>query len=94
MITVRSEKLATPRDDLAIEQAKDTVKKLTRESRELAAKAKEIEDGVYDLKAVNPNKAPVVDTRTPEELISIIETKGQEIAAALASLKITGKTAR
>ena len=42
---------------------------------------------VFDLKAVNPNKKPVVDTRTPEELLDIIEQKGKEIAEALAVLR-------
>jgi len=80
-------KKARPRDDRAIENAETKGKELTRESRDLASKAKDIEDAVYDLKAVNPNKKPVVDTRTPEELMSIIEAKGQEIAAALAALR-------
>ena len=66
---------------------KDKSKALAKESREAAAKAKEIEDGVYDLKAVNPNKKPVVDTRTPEELLDMIEAKGREIAEALAALR-------
>lgn len=52
-----------------------------------AGKAKEIENAAYDLKAVNPNKKPVVDTRTPEELLDIIEAKGQEVAEALAALR-------
>lgn len=60
---------------------------MTREKNRLDAKAKEIEDAVYDLKAVNPNKKPVVDTRTPEELIDIIEEKGREVAEALAALR-------
>ena len=51
-------KKAKPRDDQAIEQAEATIKELTRESRDLAAKAKEIEDAVYDLKAVNPPAIP------------------------------------
>jgi hypothetical protein len=51
--------------------------------------AKEIEDAVYDLKAVNPHRKPVIDSRTPEELISIIETKGKEVAQALAELRAT-----
>jgi len=49
--------------------------------------AEEIEDAVYDLKAVNLNKKPVVDTRTPEELMDIIETKGKEIGEALSILR-------
>ena len=47
----------------------------------------EIESRNYDLKAVNPNRTTQADTRTPEELIAIIEAKGREIDEALASLK-------
>jgi type I restriction enzyme M protein len=43
----------------------------------------------YDLKAVNPNRKVVEDTRTPEELIEIIEAKGAEIEAALKDLRAT-----
>jgi type I restriction enzyme M protein len=75
-----------PRDAQAVAEAEAKVKELTREARELASKAKEIEDSVYDLKAVNPNKRSVVDTRTPEELLAIIASKGKEIADALATL--------
>lgn len=80
-------KKAKPRDDHAIEEAEARFKELTRESRELAAKAKEIEDAVYDLKAVNPHRKDVEDTRTPEQLMEIIEAKGREISAALAALR-------
>ena len=48
---------------------------------------KEIDDKNYDLKAVNPNKVEIVDTRTPEELINIIEQKGKEISEALSLLR-------
>jgi type I restriction enzyme M protein len=41
----------------------------------------------YDLKAVNPNRKQEGDTRTPEELLSIIETQEAEIATALATLR-------
>jgi type I restriction enzyme M protein len=64
---------------------------LSRESRELDAKAKEIEDAVYDLKAVNPHKRSVLDTRSPEELITIIEVKGREVSDALAVLRVSEK---
>ena len=83
-------KKARPRDDQAIGDAEAMVKELTRESRDLAAKAKEIEDAVYDLKAVNPNRKPDVDERTPEQLMEIIEAKGREIAEALAALRNIG----
>lgn len=80
-------KKARPRDEEAVLAAEAKVKELSKEARELAGKAKEIEDAVYDLKAVNPNKKPVIDTRTPEDLLDIIETKGREIAEALAILR-------
>lgn len=62
-------------------------RELTREARDLAGKAKELEDAVYDLKAVNPNRKQVVDRRTPEELIALIEAKGREVTEALAVLR-------
>lgn len=83
-------KKARPLDDKAISEAETKVKKLNREARDLAAKAKEIEDAVYDLKAVNPNKKADVDERTPEELMDIIEAKGREVAEALAVLRNRG----
>jgi len=53
---------------------------------------KEIEARGYDLKAVNPNAKRDEDTRTPEELLDIIEAKGREVAEALAALRaVTGK---
>lgn len=51
---------------------------------------KHFEDSVYDLKSVNPHKKPIVDTRTPEELMDIIEAKGREVAEALAELRSRG----
>jgi len=66
---------------------KEQAKALAKSSREAAAKAKEIEDAVYDLKAVNPHKKQVVDARTPEDLLDLIEAKGREIAEALAVLR-------
>jgi type I restriction enzyme M protein len=80
-------KKVKPRDDRAIEEAEAKSNELTRESRELASKAKEIEDAVYDLKAVNPNRKANVDDRTPEMLMDIIEAKGREIDEALAVLR-------
>lgn len=48
---------------------------------------KEIEARGFDLKAVNPHKKPVIDTRTPEELLDLIEAKGREVAEALKALR-------
>jgi type I restriction enzyme M protein len=83
-------KKAMPCNVQAIADAEAKIKELSREARDLAAKAKEIEDAVYDLKAVNPHKKADVDDRTPEELMDIIEAKGREIVEALATLRIRG----
>jgi len=58
-----------------------------REARETESKAQTIEDAVYDLKAVNPNKTDDSDKRTPTQLLSFIEEKGREADAALARLQ-------
>lgn len=87
-------KKAKPRDEAVIEQAETKAKGLAREARDLAAKAKEIEDAVYDLKAVNPHRKPVIDTRTPDELMDIIEAKGRQVAEALAALRAGSHTRR
>jgi len=53
-----------------------------------------LEERGFDLKAVNPNRKIDEDTRTPEELIALIEMKQKEIAAALAELSAgSGKPA-
>ncbi|MGO9272449.1 MAG: N-6 DNA methylase [Terriglobia bacterium] len=47
----------------------------------------EIETKNFDLKAVNPNAKSQEDTRTPEELLDLIEAKGKEVAEAVAELR-------
>ncbi len=47
----------------------------------------EIEARNFDLKAVNPNAKSTEDTRTPEELLDIIEAWGREVDAAIAELR-------
>jgi type I restriction enzyme M protein len=84
---VKELRKARSRDDAAIAEAEEKTKVLTKEAKDATSKAKEIEDAVYDLKAVNPNKKPKVDTRTPEQLLDIIEAKGKEIAEALSVLR-------
>ena len=48
---------------------------------------KQIEEKNFDLKAVNPNAKADDDTRTPEQLLDLIEAKGQEVAEAVAELR-------
>jgi len=80
-------KQAKPRNDAAIENAQAEINRLGREARDAAAKAQTIEDAVYDLKAVNPNKKAGVDSRTPTELLDLIEAKGREVGEAVAALR-------
>ncbi len=47
----------------------------------------QIEAKNYDLKAVNPNAKSEEDTRTPEEILDLIEAKGREISEAIARLR-------
>ncbi len=74
-------------DKAKIEATDQRIKELTKEARELAGRAQDIENAVYDLKAVNPNKQAEEDTRTPVELLDIIEQKGRDVAEALATLR-------
>ena len=46
-----------------------------------------IENAVYDLKAVNPNRVNTEDLRTPLELLAAIAEKGREADAALDCLR-------
>ena len=71
----------------ALEKVEAKAKELSREADELNAKAKAIEDGAFDLKAVNPNAKNEEDQRTPQELLDFIEAKGREVAEALAGLR-------
>jgi type I restriction enzyme M protein len=65
----------------------DECKTVERSARESLAKAESIENAVYDLKAVNPNRASEEDTCTPAELLDFIAVKGQEADAALSRLR-------
>ncbi|MFV1951557.1 MAG: class I SAM-dependent DNA methyltransferase [Nitrospinota bacterium] len=58
-----------------------------KSERSWSVPVEEIEEKNLDIKAVNPNRKTTEDTRTPEELISLIESQGSEITKALAILK-------
>ena len=62
-------------------------KAVLREARDNDSKAQTIEDAVYDLKAVNPNKVDTSDKRTPTQLLEVIKSKGEDADAALARLR-------
>ncbi|MDR0502156.1 MAG: SAM-dependent methyltransferase [Treponema sp.] len=61
--------------------------KRTDSDRSWSVDRKTIEENEFDLKAVNPNRKVEEDTRTPEELIALIEEKQREINEALKILK-------
>lgn len=58
--------------------------------RSWRVKIEEIEAKNYDLKAVNPHRKGEEDKRTPEELISIIETTAEEVRKTMERLRGTG----
>lgn len=80
-------KKVKPKDEDAVEKAEAALKMLLTEARDAAAKAEAIENSVYDLKAVNPNRKTLVDDRTPTDLLDLIEAKGQDVAMALTRLR-------
>ncbi|MCL2252804.1 MAG: SAM-dependent methyltransferase, partial [Treponema sp.] len=61
--------------------------KKTDSDRSWSVDRNTIEENEFDLKAVNPNRKVEEDTRTPEELIALIEEKQREINEALKELK-------
>lgn len=83
-------KKAKPVKPAAVEEADQRIRELLREAREQANRAEAIENAVYDLKAVNPNRQDEGDQRTPAELLDIIEAKGREVMEALAVLRGLG----
>jgi type I restriction enzyme M protein len=80
-------KKADPIDETKIAETEAALDAALKASREAARKAESIENAVYDLKAVNPDRKVVVDKRTPSELLDLIEAKGAEVAASLALLR-------
>lgn len=80
-------KKAKPHDEAAIADVDAKVAGLLREAREATNKADDIENAVYDLKAVNPYRKTDVDRRTPTELLDLVEAKGRQIADVLKTLR-------
>ncbi len=86
--TLNALKKADPRDETQVAETEAALDAALKASREAARKAESIENVVYDLKAVNPHRKVVVDTRTPAELLDLIDAKGTEVAASLALLRM------
>lgn len=85
------ERLEQLKKSKAASEERDSVKELIaaceREIREIEAKARGIEEAVFDLKAVNPNAKSEDDTRSSAELLDLIEAKGREVGLLIQSLR-------
>jgi type I restriction enzyme M protein len=77
----------TARRAKASEEARPFRETARAKAREATSKADDIENAVYDLKAVNPNRTAEIDRRTPGDLLDLVEAKGVEIADALKQLR-------
>lgn len=84
---ISAEKKKDKPDANKLAELAEALKVAEREAREIENKAQTIRDSVYDLKAINPNAKSTEDMRSPLELLDFIETKGREVAAALARLR-------
>ncbi len=85
--TIADWKKTRAKNAAKIEEAEAQLNAATKAARDAANKAQSIEDAVYDLKAVNPNKKADLDERTPADLLDLIEIKGKEVAEAIAALR-------
>jgi type I restriction enzyme M protein len=86
-VQIKELKKTAPPDDPVLAQAESALLECTSEAKKLFDQADAIESSVFDIKAVNPNRKTEQDTRTPQELIALIEEKQGEIMAALVKLK-------
>jgi type I restriction enzyme M protein len=84
---IKEKKKAKTLSESQFAALEEECKNVERAARESLAKAESIENAVYDLKAVNPNRASEEDTRTPAELLDFIAAKGREADAALGRLR-------
>ncbi|MBN1461340.1 MAG: N-6 DNA methylase [Armatimonadetes bacterium] len=71
----------------------DLLSERAESERSWTVPREQIEALGFDLKAVNPNAKNEEDTRTPEELLELIEAKGREVADALVILRTLEDTA-
>lgn len=72
--------------DDALEACEGLIREKDKAARDLEAQADAIDAAVFDLKAVNPNTVPVVDNRTPAEIIASIGEHGRLVAESLLRL--------
>lgn len=84
---IRDQRKAKVKDEVKLTALSDEWKIVDREAREQLDKAETIENGVFDLKAVNPHRVSNEDLRTPTDLLAFIAHQGRESEAALQRLQ-------
>ncbi|MGA8670672.1 MAG: N-6 DNA methylase [Terracidiphilus sp.] len=72
---------------LQIEALETEIAEKQKATRDLEAKALEIDAATFDLKAVNPRAVVKTDDRTPEQIIQSIEDQGNIVNDSLARLR-------
>ena len=88
---IAAEPSGRQRDQKKVVELRARRKTAEREEKKFKARVTRIQNAVYDLRAINPNRQVQVDTRTPKELRGIVSTQHREIAKLLAELDKTGE---
>jgi type I restriction enzyme M protein len=81
----RAKKTDPRADRLAVLESR--LRRWEKAARDLEARIADIDAGVFDLKAVNPNALAKSDERTPEAILDSIERQGRLVAESLATLR-------
>lgn len=81
----RAKKTDPRADRLAVLESR--IRRWEKAARDLEARIADIDAGVFDLKAVNPNALAKSDERTPEAILDSIEQQGRLVAESLATLR-------
>lgn len=76
-----------PHDNDKKAALRDQIRSQERVIREIEARAQEVEDAAFDLKAVNPNSKPNEDTRSSTEILTAVEGRGRQVEEALHRLR-------
>jgi type I restriction enzyme M protein len=79
--------LKSSRGEGEVESVRQKIRELEKQIRAIEARAQQVEDAAFDLKAVNPRAKANEDTRSAAELLSLAEAKGRQVEEALARLR-------
>ncbi|WP_213379768.1 hypothetical protein [Allochromatium tepidum] len=79
-------KKADPKADV-LAALESRLRRWEKAARDPEARIADIDAGVFDLKAVNPNALAKSDERTPEAILDSIGQQGRLVAESLATLR-------